>query len=228
LGDFTRAQTYIEQALDIAREIGDRRSQSYWLSHLGLVLLRLGDSEAAMENSRQALSIAQELEVRSGQGFALTVLGHALTGLERLDEATDAYRQALALRRELGQIHQATEPLAGLARIFLIQGDLPQACDQVEQILSGTDNSALDNAEEPLLVYVTCYRVTSANQDPRARGILANTYRLLQERAAKIDDEEMRRSFLENVAAHREIVEEWERLADGDDSVSPETGQSRS
>ena len=33
-------------------------------------------------------------------------------------------------------------------------------------------------------------------------------YNLLQEQAARIDDEELRRSFLENVASHREIVSE--------------------
>jgi hypothetical protein len=46
---------------------------------------------------------------------------------------------------------------------------------------------------------------------PRAQDILETAHSLLQERAAKISDEEERRSFLENVAAHREIVVEYER-----------------
>jgi hypothetical protein len=48
------------------------------------------------------------------------------------------------------------------------------------------------------------------NHDPRAQDILRAAYHLLQEWAARISDEEMRRSFLENVAAHREIIEAWE------------------
>jgi hypothetical protein len=70
---------------------------------------------------------------------------------------------------------------------------------------------------EPLRVYLTCYRVLQANDDPRADTILEEGYRFLQERATKISDEEERRSFLENVAANREIaseyalVEEWSR-----------------
>jgi hypothetical protein len=43
--------------------------------------------------------------------------------------------------------------------------------------------------------------------------LLAEAHALLQERAATIGDEAMRRSFLENVAAHREIAEEFERSA---------------
>jgi hypothetical protein len=57
-----------------------------------------------------------------------------------------------------------------------------------------------------LRIYLTCYRVLQANADPRAEEILCTAHNLLQERAAKIDDEELRRSYLENVAAHREIV----------------------
>ena len=52
------------------------------------------------------------------------------------------------------------------------------------------------------------YRVLRANGDPRAEEVLEEAHNLLQERAAKITDEELRRSFLENVSAHREIISE--------------------
>ena len=68
---------------------------------------------------------------------------------------------------------------------------------------------ALDGAVNPFRVYLTCYRVLKAGRDPRAQEVLGTAYRQLQERAAKITDEAIRRSFLENVAAHREIVWEW-------------------
>lgn len=45
--------------------------------------------------------------------------------------------------------------------------------------------------------------------DEATLSFLSTAHDLLQERAAKITDEEMRRSFLENVAAHREIVSEF-------------------
>ncbi|MCP4538066.1 MAG: hypothetical protein GY832_13065 [Chloroflexi bacterium] len=40
---------------------------------------------------------------------------------------------------------------------------------------------------------------------------MASAHHLLQDQAAKIDDDELRRSFLENVAVHREIINEWEK-----------------
>ena len=56
---------------------------------------------------------------------------------------------------------------------------------------------------EPLRICSTCYRVLLANGDPRAGAILDATYHLLQERAAKIEDGDLRRSYQENVSAHR-------------------------
>jgi hypothetical protein len=38
---------------------------------------------------------------------------------------------------------------------------------------------------------------------------LSRAYHLLQERADKIEDQDLRRSYVENVAAHREIAREF-------------------
>ncbi len=140
----------------------------------------------------------------------MTFLGHALVGLGRLDEAADAYRQALRLRRELDAHTKAMEPLAGLARVTLAQEERADALAYVEEILACLEtHPTLDGTTEPLRVYLTCYRVLRANEDPRAEEILGNAYHLLQERASRIEDQKLRRSYLENVAAHREIVREW-------------------
>jgi class 3 adenylate cyclase/tetratricopeptide (TPR) repeat protein len=209
-GDYARARTYFEQTLRIWREIGDRWGELLGLLNLGLLFHHLDDNEAAREYSQQGLFIAQDIGERSREGDALTNLGHALAGLGRLAEAAAAYQQALALRRELGQSNLAMETLAGLARVALAQGNLSQAQAQVEEILSYLylESNPLDGTQEPFRVYLTCYRVLRANQDPRAWDILSSAHNLLQEQAAKILDEELRRSFLENVAAHREIVSE--------------------
>ena len=216
-GDYAGAKAYYEQALLICREIDDRRGEGIALGNLGNISHHLDDDQASREYSQQALLIAQDLGNRPRQGNALTYLGHALAGLGHLTEAADAYRQALALRRELGEHNLTMESLAGLARVSLAQGDLTQAQAHIEGILghlqsrtpSTGSGHGLDGTKEPFLVYLTCYRVLRANQDPRAGDVLTTAHHLLQERAARISDEELRRSFLENVVAHREIVSEF-------------------
>jgi hypothetical protein len=109
--------------------------------------------------------------------------------LGRPAEAADAYRQGLTLRRERGQHHLTVEPLAGLARVALAGGEPAGALAHVGEILDYVeDHPALEGTLEPLRIYLTCYRVLQANGDPRASEVLDAAYRLLQERAATIED----------------------------------------
>jgi hypothetical protein len=67
----------------------------------------------------------------------------------------------------------------------------------------------LDGIDDPFWIYLTCYQILRASDDAQAAEVLEAAYQLLQARAEKIEKEELRRSFLENVAAHREIVAEF-------------------
>ena len=90
------------------------------------------------------------------------------------------------------------------------QGDLAGALTHAEEILSHWDGSVGPlGAIPPLEIHWACYRVLHAAGDPRAGEILKETHSLLREIAAKIDDERLCRSFLENVPAHREIAREY-------------------
>jgi len=155
------------------------------------------------------LVIEQEIGDRRGEGYGLTYLGHALAGPGELKAAAKAYGKALYLRRELGQHGLAVDDLTGLAHTAMVQEDSERALEHVEEILAWIEANGTEEIEYPLQVYLTCYRVLRASQDSRAGDILNTAHRLLQERAAKISDEEMRCSFLENVATHREILSEF-------------------
>jgi len=210
LGDYDRARAYYDRCLQVSREVGARREEAYVLSDLGLLCHHMSDDEAAREHAQQALTVFREQGgAGSYRGVPQLCLGHALVGLASFDEARDAYGQARVLSREMGLPNRAAEALAGLARVSLRQEDLPQARAHVEEILGYLETGTLDGTHEPVRVYLTSYRVLRATDDARAEDILEEGYHYLQERAAKISDEEERRSFLENVAANREIVEAW-------------------
>jgi len=214
LGDYDRARACYEESLRIRRETEDRRGEAGALRGLASLFHHLGDDEAALQYSQRALLVAREAAARSRQAGALTWLGHALMALGHRDGAVDAYREALALMRELGQWSRTSQPLAGQACVSLAQGDLAQAQTHVEEIMSRLGTGIPIGIMEPFRVYLTCYRVLLANGDPRAQAILETGHRLLQETAAKISNEEERRSYLENVAANREIVSAYALVAE--------------
>jgi DNA-binding SARP family transcriptional activator/predicted ATPase len=213
LGDYEQGQTFLEKALGIFRETGSRQTEGILLRDLGLLFCQTGEYEAAKRYCQQALLNAQETGDQSGEGYALTFLGHAQIGLGHLDESMAAYQQAVDLQRKLDEDYAVIESLAGLARASAAQGDSRLAKTCVEQILEYLETKTLDNTEEPFRIYLTCYRILKDNEDPRADEILNTAHSLLQERAAKIAHGELWRSFLENVAAHREIIEEMDRLS---------------
>jgi predicted ATPase len=205
-GHYAQAEAYYRQALRICRETGMRAREETVLSNLSLLYYQTGDHARAHEYGLQALLLAKELSSRPRQGYALTNLGHALAGLGRLPEAADAYRQAVALRRALGESGLVIESVAGLARVRLALGDQAQAQAHVQEILAYLDQDpTLYDLEEPLRVYLTCCQVLGA-QGSRAQEILQTAYDMLQQRADKITDAEMRHSFLSEVVVHREIV----------------------
>lgn len=214
LGVYGEARSHYEQSVVIQREIGDRNDEALSLGNLGLVHHYLGDDESAVDYSQQALDIAQQTGERRTQGAILLKLGHALVGLGRLDEAAEAYRQSVALRREMNTPNLVMEPLAGLASGCMAQDEPGEALICIEEILAHlTSGGTLDGTISPFQIYLTCYHVLETHGDPRASTLLATAHELLLERESKIADEMMRRSFLENVAAHCELIAHRRRAA---------------
>lgn len=207
IGKYAQARPHYERALRILKEIGYRRGESETLAYLGLLSEDIGEYESSRVYCQQALRIAQEIDDRRSMGNALTPLGHALLGLGRLEEATAAYQQALEIWHGLNRDNLAMEPLAGLARVNLAANDLPRAQSQAEEILGYLQNDDLAGTAQPFRVYLTCYQVLQANQDPRAGDLLDTCHHLLQERAARLEDNTLHHLFLNEVAAHREIQE---------------------
>ncbi len=208
-GAYADAETLYGDCLHIARDIGDCQGESVALACLGLLFHHLGDDHAACQFSEQALSIARDIGDRRVEGYALTRLGHALLGLGRVQAAEEAYRKAVSLRRELGERGRLTESQAGLARTRLSRGDLAEARSLVDEIIRCLDTTPVSDTDEPLRIYLTCYQVLRACGDPRARSILEQGHGLLQSHATAIENGDLRHSFLNQVAFHRQILEEY-------------------
>jgi predicted ATPase/class 3 adenylate cyclase len=211
-GNYRIARSYLEQSLRIVREVGAPYYEAYTLINLSACLGALGDHAKATDLARHALNLAKQLGDPSGEAWALTYLGNSQLAMAEYSEALSAYTKAIAIREKLHQFELACEPAAGAARTALENGDLPGARQYIEPVLTYlNDGGTLDTADEPLRVYYTCYLILEQSGDPRSKEMLQVAYNSLQEQAAQIPAESVRREFLENIEQHRQILLAWEK-----------------
>jgi class 3 adenylate cyclase/tetratricopeptide (TPR) repeat protein len=206
LGEYAQAEANYRQSLAINQETGDRPGEMLTLIGLGSVLTRLGQYGQSADCLQRARIGHQEMEDPMGEGSVLNCQGTLAYIQGQYEQARSCYEQALALRQASGLISIA-EDRAGLALVDLVQGELDQASAEVEEILAiVNDDPHLSGATHPGRVFLACYQVLQAGQDPRTDEILAQARTLLQQRAAKIADPALRHSFLQNVPEHRQLL----------------------
>ncbi|HSM20731.1 MAG TPA: hypothetical protein VK876_00835, partial [Rubrivivax sp.] len=145
--------------------------------------------------------------------FARLVAGHAELGLGRYAAARAAYTESRDLLRSLTlRSQQVFDPISGLARVALAEGQPGLALEEVEPMMAHmAAGGSFDGTEEPLLLPLTCWQVLHAAGDPRAADVLAAAHAELQAQVARITDPQAQRGFLQQVPHHREIVAAWER-----------------
>lgn len=171
-----------------------------------LLVEQRGDADAGIAAAEQTLATVRATGEQHYAADVLVMLGRAHERAERWEEATAAHAEALATYEELGRIPQTTEPLAGLARIALGRGDLAAALAHAERLLAILAAHPWAGLGSPFALSLACYHALDAHGDPRAAEVLHNAQERLQTCAEQIADREQRRSFMENVAAHREIL----------------------
>ena len=218
IGNYERAQKHLQTAMSCYTEANELYNQAVVLAKLGILHHALEDEKSALAYLEHSLQLAEELGNPSCQALALNGLGQIYSQNRQVEPAIRAYEQALRFGETSGEVHLVLEPRAGLAQLAFLQGDHSEAlayADQMLQYLSGTaelrvEEYATHGGNTLGKVYLICHRVLEELHDPRAVDILSQGYKLLMTWAQKIADENMRTSFLTNVAVHRELLEEFE------------------
>lgn len=206
LGAYTEAQQGYEQAMAMVQTLHDPYWESWLHASYGRLQHLRGDPAAAQTACALARQIAQQDGIHVQEQWALVYLGHALAALGNHAVAGECYQQAIALHKQAFWVYRTVDAHAGLAELFLHQKEVAVAIAHVEAALTLLAQQGLAAATEPFRAYWTCYRVLKACGDARASGILQDAHQRLLAQAAKIDNEALRRLFLENVVANRELI----------------------
>ncbi|ALF54491.1 Fis family transcriptional regulator [Nostoc piscinale CENA21] len=125
-----------QQALNIYREIKDRKGEGQSLGSLGLAYQSLGDYPKAIEYQQQSLAIAREIKDRLGEGAALGNLGNAYYSLGDYPKAIEYQQQSLAIAREIKDRLGEGQSLGNLGNAYLYLGDYSKAIEYQQQRLA--------------------------------------------------------------------------------------------
>lgn len=123
LGRLSEARPYAEQALDLARAVGDRSAEANSLNTLGCVLAALGDVDEGLGHLRRAVEVARADRVLpDSMTRAYGNLSDALRLAGRREEAVALADEGIAMASEHGlstafQRNNKAEALLGLGRL---------------------------------------------------------------------------------------------------------------
>jgi class 3 adenylate cyclase/predicted ATPase len=210
MGETAAAYDYLQRALALTRADGNRSIESTVATHLALVCLQRGAAGEALAYARTAFVVAEELDAPRDKINALNAWGSAHLALGEAAAALDLHRQEEQLAYEKGLPDYVAGAVARQALAYLALGDLARATERVEAILATLPQLEGSTIYAPADIYLACCRVLLAAGDGRADAVLARAYNWLQEHLAKLDDENSKRAFIENIPAHAALMQAWQ------------------
>jgi tetratricopeptide (TPR) repeat protein len=162
----------IDDALEIARILGNPELQAWCLWMRGEPLMSFGRVEEARQNCESALAIARKLGHREYTAAALAELGTALRAGGDLPGAEALLRESLQTAEGI-PIFSAFAA-SRLAAVLLDRGDLDDAEHHAQQAI----------AEGPPITHfearLTLARIAAARGDQNARGVAAEALSLAE------------------------------------------------
>jgi len=206
LGEYARGRLHLEDSLRLSCATGDLVMQSYALHGLSNVARIEGDLPGARASAQSALDLAIEGRDPVSEVEVLCTLGAVLAALGDCNTAKALCERALALATVKG-LPMENIARMGIARAALAASDIGSAVREADILLASLERG--DCGSEALMIQIVCYRIFCSIDEGRAMSLLESAHSTLQATGAAIRDPALRKSFLENIPEHRDIVAAW-------------------
>ena len=134
--DYVRAADHFNQALALARDIGDEVGIADSFNRLGAFYFNAGKPDDAQACHRESLEIARALQDNALLAASLDGLGQIDLLRGRVRAGLDKYGQIADLQRRLGDQAGLMEALNALAAAYTWLGEYGQAAESCEEALA--------------------------------------------------------------------------------------------
>jgi tetratricopeptide (TPR) repeat protein len=203
LGAYERAAEELGRAHELAGASGIDAAEWLAAHNLAFSLHRIGDVERGFAIQRKCLTEAVERQNRFSEQHARNYLARMLADSGRWAEAETEAERALAISDSSSMRWTV---LALLASAALAQDQLALARVRIDEAKRGASTHRNVEEGEGLIRWMLIEVAMRSGEHERAQAELADARAWLLASAAKIGDEELRRSFLERIPEHAKIL----------------------
>jgi tetratricopeptide (TPR) repeat protein len=206
LGDYASAESQLTEALEIAIQIKDEFWQAWVKLRLGQMWHERGNLEKSLPLITDAFQTVEKLQRIALQARVLYDWGNLLVSQEDWKGAEQKFQSAYDLWHGRGNLEYALLALAGLAYTTYQQEEKAPATAHAENLWKSLQESPEWAERANLKLYWMLGMVWQGLRDNRADKLWKKAHTLLQQRSEKIEDKGARQMYLENVSAHRAIL----------------------
>jgi tetratricopeptide (TPR) repeat protein len=135
LGDYKQAQTYLQQALAIQQQIGDKFGEGATLNNMATIAHARSDYVTALNYLQKSLVICQKIGEKSGEGVTLNNMAQIYKARGDFATAQEYLKKSLVIRQEIGDKSGEGTTLNNMATIAHARGDYATALDHLEKSL---------------------------------------------------------------------------------------------
>ena len=136
-GEFAAGRTSLQEALEIARRVGDLRSELISSVCLTAGLILRGQREERRKMASEALQLAKQLGARRFYAECLGIVASTMTAPEDRTEGLRLVEESLQLSREIGMSYCGASLLGVLARLTPDPARRAAALAEGEMLLAG-------------------------------------------------------------------------------------------
>jgi CHAT domain-containing protein/tetratricopeptide (TPR) repeat protein len=192
-----RALDYLQRALKLTREVGDRVGEAIILSRMGSVYRDQKDLARAIEAYQQALRL-YETAIHYDAGNVLVELGRAYMMAGKLDLALDRLEASFPINRKAGRKPVEAKALLVLADIHLTAGSTDQAVARYREALE-LYRSISNPAGEASTLYALAKAQAQIGRVSDARRDIERALNIIENLRSTVISRELRTSYFASV-----------------------------
>ena len=136
LGQYDKAKEYLEKALAVQIEIGDKEGEATSYGNLGTVFKSLGQYDKAKEYLEKALAVQIQIGDKEGEASSYGNLGTVFQSLGQYDKAKEFLDKALAIKIQIGDKEGEASSYGNLGTTFKSLGQYDKAKEYLEKALA--------------------------------------------------------------------------------------------